>query len=188
MGVSYYIVNATKKQYFRPGDILSGDRFTGLLNGLSGHALALLIQDQTPGRSLGVHGLWAGDALYAVGDSSTKSAAHSASSMLDSDGIEAWEILRTEYADITPALIARLCEGDYVEDFLAAAEKDDCLFANLANLMERLETPKLRYAFINRFGKDWRRRYNEIAAHAAPNNVKIRFWDLETIRDLLCCL
>jgi hypothetical protein len=178
MGASYYIVNTTKRQFFCPGDLLSGDRFTGLLNGLSGHAVAVLIQDNRQGAI----GLWAGDALYAIGDSSLESAVHRASSGSYREGIEAWEILRSEFLNITSALVAYLCEHDFGEGFLKAAESNEILFVNLANLVEQHGLKKFGHAFLKYFGSDWRRRYDQTVRQLDEWH---RIWDLEAVRSLM---
>lgn len=181
MGVSYYIVNTTKRQYFVPWRLLSGDRFSGLLTGISGHALALLIRD---GR-----GDWCGDALYAVGDCYQKSAVHDNCTQSYPANTEASEILHAEYVDITVALIGELCErDDLAEDFLNAAQTDDDLFITLAIMVKHFDFPRLRGLFMEKFRKDWRRRYNQAMAKSGWSRELTDMLNLEALADILPAL
>jgi hypothetical protein len=108
MGVYYLVVNTAKKEYYNPGHLASASKWDGLLNGISGHALAVLI-----GNADGdVGGRWAGDPLFVVGDEHNQTILHWVEEGRPKGHSAAIEILANEYTDITPQLIAYLSQQD----------------------------------------------------------------------------
>lgn len=158
MDVHYHIVDTIRKEYLDPGSLLSDSRWHKLLYGLSGHAMAILLRDADGI----VEGRWAGDPLYAVGDTHTQTILHRLELEEECNkNVSALDILRDKYVDITPLLIAHLCEDLGIkEKFLQAADSDPVMLIDLMNIAQYLGAKDLRGAIVQRYGKDWHELYN----------------------------
>lgn len=162
MGTTYFAANCSKRQYFDP-DHVGGSENTkqsGILWGLSGHALGLLLMPDYP---LDFHlESWLGDALVLVGDEGEPNTISRLEPFQTESNQSAYEIVTQRFDDITLNLIALLCKRQILmEHFLNEADQHKRVFVNLAHIIIHLQGSQLEREFISRFGDDWRRRYKE---------------------------
>lgn len=104
MGMYYFVVNTSKREFFDPGCLASDSKWDGLLYGISGEALSVLLMD-VRGE---VEGRWAGDSLYVLADESSAGVLHEVERGLPPGRNSALDILETRYTDITPLLFDHL--------------------------------------------------------------------------------
>ena len=162
MGTTYFVANSSKRQYFDP-DYVGGSENTdrsGILWGLSGHALAQLLM---PKCRLDFHlESWIADPLVLIGDDGEPNAIEQLIPFQETPDQDAYHIVTEQFDNITLNLIALLCKrDDLMQSFLDHADRHYYAFVNLAHAIMYLGAAHIESAFVNRFGTDWRGRYNE---------------------------
>ncbi len=160
MGTTYFVANTTKRQYFDPGSIndVENPKRSGILWGLSGHALALLLLPDC--RQDFYLESWIGDGLVLVGDESEPNRIEQLRPFQQDAEQDAYHIVTEQFDNISLNLIAQLCKRDELLDhFFACAERENCTFVNLAHIVMHLSVPHIESKFIARFGPNWRGRY-----------------------------
>ena len=163
MGTTYYVANSAKRQYFDPGWVGGWEETTkrsGILWGLSGHALAhLLLPDITLEFYLES---WIGDSIFLVGDDSEPNSIVPLKPFQQEADQDAYHIVTEQFDNISLNLIAHLCKHSCVLDyFLDDADQNYYAFVNLAHTIMNLPCPHIEMPFVRRFGTDWRLRYIE---------------------------
>ena len=162
MGTTYFVCNSAKRQYFDPDGMGSGEnsKRSGVLWGLSGHALAHLL---LPGAELGFHlTSWIGDPLFLVGDNVEPNTIDHLRPFQQGPDQDAYHIVTEQFDNITLNLIAYLCRNRIqLEHFLNDAEQWPHTFINLAHTIAHLSADDLERGFTGRFGLDWKNRYYE---------------------------
>ena len=161
MGTTYLIVNTAKRQYFDPG-WMGNSKYSGLLYGIGGHALARLLFPNPHGWLIES---WRGDPLYAIGDEPEElfpDLAYQAA-----DGRSAGEVVIEEYDDITLNLIDSMLGGDTLDWYFTRADESDFYFLILANIVLYV-SPGFAKAFEQRYGKNWQLRYRKAVKACAP--------------------
>lgn len=162
MGTTYLLTNCSKRQYFDPNqfDGAENTKRSGILWGLSGHALAQLLLPQC---RLDFHlEPWIGDALVLLGDDCEPNSIELLKPFQATADEHAYHIATEQFDNITLNLVAVLCKRDnLMEHFLDNAEQHYHGFVNLAHIIMYLGAFHIELAVVNRFGKDWRDRYHE---------------------------
>jgi hypothetical protein len=107
-----------------------------------------------------VEGRWAGDPLYAIGDTHKQTVLHQLEGeACDKDVLD---ILKDRYVDITPLLIDHLCvRSDVREEFLQAADSDPVLLIDLMHIAEHLGSKHLRQSIKERYKGNWHELYSK---------------------------
>jgi hypothetical protein len=159
MGTTYLVVNTTKRQYFDPGQ-MGNSKYSGLLHGIGGHALAVLLFPREKCRAGFLIESWAGDSLYIIGDEPEEKPFPGLARSAD-ESRSAYEVVTQEYDEITLNLIASIL-GDYgvLDWYLEQADKHDHYFLTLANIVLYVD-PEFARLFEQRYGKGWPRRYQK---------------------------
>jgi hypothetical protein len=162
MGTTYFVANSAKQQYFDP-DHTGGSENTkrsGILWGLSGHALAQLL---LPEADLGFYlESWIGDPLVLIGDDGQPNDIEMLKPLQQSPDQDAYHLVIEQFDNISINLISQLCKrGCVLDHFLDLAEAHYCAFVNLAHTILYLGARHVETQFIARFGADWPTRYHE---------------------------
>lgn len=169
MSTDYIVANLTKRQYFDSGVVggREGTSWRSILRGGSAHALAYLLSlDQ----DLGYHlSHWVGDCFFLVADSDHSKVPQG---LLDlrrnADESPYWTVKNT-FADISLNLIAQECTQAFMlEHYLELASHNDEMFVHLAHIVLHLDAPQIEGAFVQQFGTNWRKRYNDLAKNWRP--------------------
>lgn len=163
MGTTYFVANLAKRQYFDPSYAGGSEnsKRSGVLYGLSGHALGQLLM---PRNQLDFYlESWIGDGLVLVGDEGDPNDIEQLKLFQKAPDQDAYHIVTELFDDISLNLIAQLCKRTaFLNHFLDLAEECSWVFMNLAHAFMFLPARSIEFAFIARFGTDWRHRYNDI--------------------------
>jgi hypothetical protein len=160
MGTQYFVANAAKRQYFDPGRLGSAEntKRSGVLWGLSGHALAELL---LPGADLGFYlSSWIGDPLFLFGDDATPNSIALLTPLQKSSKEQAYQIVTQSFDNVSINLIAQLCRSPITRDYmLDEAERKGPTFVDIVHAFTYLAHADLDLAVNMRFGANWRERY-----------------------------
>ncbi|WDI42547.1 hypothetical protein [Bremerella sp. P1] len=163
MSIDYLVANATKRQYFDSGVVggSEGTTWRSILRGDSGHALAYLLSLD---HELGYHlSHWVGDCFFLIGDNDGSNAPQTLRDVRRSDDLSPYWTVKNTFANISLNLIAQECSQAFMlEYYLERASSHDDMFVHLAHLVLYLDAKPIEGAFVQQFGTDWRKRYNEI--------------------------
>jgi hypothetical protein len=165
MGTTYFVANVSKRQYFDPGAMgwEENTKRSGILWGLSGHALALLL---LPDVKLEFHLVpWIGDPLVLVGDENSANSIDLLRPFQRAMEQDAYHIVTEQFVDISLNLISLLCKTSHVLSFLLdSAEQSTETFVDLAHTIMYLPAKHIEIEFAKRFGTNWRDRYTASVA------------------------
>jgi hypothetical protein len=139
MGVRYYYVNLTKREWL-PIDALGGDVRIGAIGYTrSARVFELMLVDSpVPGR-------WCRDSITIVGDGGSE-----------------WLQMRDEYADITANAIVLFHADDGFAQLGQLAEYDERFFMELCHLVVTKQAPELELPLREKFGKAYLTRYKQL--------------------------
>ena len=158
MGVTYIVANSSKRQYFSPDSfgVLENTKWSGILRGISGHALAHLLR---PNFTLGFHlQSWVGDEFFLAGDTDSQI---KQLTPYQTGTFNEWEVVTTHFDDISLNLLAEMSlRTGLLNEFIEAAHESEIMLINLVNTMTGLNATHIETAVVSRFGTDWRKRYN----------------------------
>lgn len=142
MGVTYYIVNVSKREYFDPSRLGENSKRRGLLRGLSGHALGMLLLEHT--------GCWCGDRIVALGDGETSPAIEN---LIGASTEDAQLFVQTAYADVTQDVIALIAVDKAIsKELVELSENDSELLAELKAVAYGLDVQTLQRVLSDTFG------------------------------------
>lgn len=178
MGIYYKIINPVKSQFLDPFDFGEGMKWFGLLHGnYCVETLKFLLSDshRPSGTALwDIEGLWVGDPVIISGDDSSPPNPVGIITATDDDPARNLNArAAAEFYNISHIAIAMLAENGYAEDIIKDAEQKDLLFLTIANLLMQVQPPKLQWAFDQRFGRNWAKRYNEIVKRKGTRALPI---------------
>lgn len=174
MGVYYKIVNPAKRQYLHPACFGEGIKWRSVLRGgLCIEALKYLIADDRnpPHASVAIHatpweleGSWVGDPVILAGDDSTPPNPDGIRTSTPENPARNLNALADEeFYNISHLAIAMLCErAGYATLVVEKAEEDGEVFMVIAELLMLVQPPTLAFEFKERFGNNWRKRYEEL--------------------------
>lgn len=153
MSVSYRYANLTKREWFDVSALGGGSADRTLGMSLTARAFELLLVRDRGGGGDGAadrhrignpveFGRWADDSIAIIGDTD--------------DG---WTRCRAEFADLYADLIPLVFRRDGFAALGDAADANDRLYVQLCHLVFTQQATQLEAAMVERFGRNYRRRY-----------------------------
>ena len=160
MGVTYIVANSSKRQYFDPDSIgvSENTKWSGILRGISGHALAHLLR---PNHALRFHlQSWIGDEFFLAGDTYSPNELEQLMPYQMGTDNE-WTIVTTHFDNISLNLLAEMSQRtEILDEFIEVANESNVMLINLVNAMIGLNAKHIEHAVVSSFGNDWRKRYH----------------------------